>query len=599
MKIPALILCLAAFAGGLALGADGYQVAARIQPDQGITETHQIRLILQATGAGQPKLTPPQLSKLTNLTVVGGPSQNFNSVWSNGRFSSTSQLIYMLQPNGPGPAEIPPLELLIDGKPHRTKPIRFTVGKVSGGVPPSAGNRRASPTTRGEADVFVRAELASRDVWVGESVPLTVSLYVAERERTPSNPQWTSEPALSSFWVETLDVDPNTESYAQTLEGRRYSVYPISRKVIVPQTAGDFEIEPFVLSMQVRAGRSRDRFDIFSFGSTRTIARKSQALNLAVKSLPAAGRPAGFGGAVGAFSMKVSLDRTETAVNDAVALKVTVEGQGLLQAVEPPALDLPGDVKVFDPEIHASSRTSRGRLVSRKSWEWVLVPLAPGQIQLPDLRFHYFDPGSGTYKQATEALEPLVVRRSDEPVDVPQARGDIQLQRRDLAFIKSLDGRLSRGRPRAHARTLFVVLLGLPLAWVPLAVLVGRRRAHLQQNRGLARSRKAGARARKRLRSAKKKLETGASAEFHQEVAGALVDYVADRFDRSSAGLTYELADELLASRGLEPELRRAFRGCLETCDFARYVPAAGQGERRGEILAEAVSLIGRLEKAC
>ena len=80
----------------------------------------------------------------------------------------------------------------------------------------------------------------------------------------------------------------------------------------------------------------------------------------------------------------------------------------------------------------------------------------------------------------------------------------------------------------------------------------------------------------KRLRAAEKMDETS-SAEFHEEVARALVEYIADGFDRSAAGLTYEMADELLASRGLDPELRRRFRSCLESCDFARFVPASAR----------------------
>jgi hypothetical protein len=76
------------------------------------------------------------------------------------------------------------------------------------------------------------------------------------------------------------------------------------------------------------------------------------------------------------------------------------------------------------------------------------------------------------------------------------------------------------------------------------------------------------------------------------------VGYVADRFNRSATGLTYDLAEELLASRSIDPDLRRRFRSCLETCDFARFVPASGKAERRAEVLDEAVELVERLERA-
>ena len=72
----------------------------------------------------------------------------------------------------------------------------------------------------------------------------------------------------------------------------------------------------------------------------------------------------------------------------------------------------------------------------------------------------------------------------------------------------------------------------------------------------------------------------------------------ADRFDRSAAGLTYEIADELLSSKGIDAELRGRYRKCLETCDFARFVPASAETGRRTEVLDEAREIVERLERA-
>jgi hypothetical protein len=137
----------------------------------------------------------------------------------------------------------------------------------------------------------------------------------------------------------------------------------------------------------------------------------------------------------------------------------------------------------------------------------------------------------------------------------------------------------------------------LPLLLVPLVILIGRRRARLQQDQGLARSKRARSRAKRRFRGAQRRLESPDAAAFHENVARTLVEYIADRFNRAAAGLTYDIADELLASRGIAPELRRRFRSCLETCDFARYVPAAAESARRTELLKEAIAVVEALEK--
>jgi len=594
--------------GGLALAlglatsvvaqTDGdYRIRVYLQPDQEITEQQTVRLVIEADGPVGSNLSVSGLSKLVNLQVVGGPQHEFESSWSNGRMTSRTSVAYTLMPRAAGPAEVPSLSVDVAGKITGTRPIRLDVKPAPAGLPPgrSSGSPR-SGAGEGRADVFLRAQLGSTEVWLGESVSLSMLLYRGEQIATP---QWAGQPALSSFWVEEIEVDPEGEATRSTVEGRPYVVFPMVRKILVPQTTGKIEIEPFIMQIQVpvRRGDPFERF--FSFGRTRSVVRKTQPLTLTVRALPAAGRPDDFSGAVGTFSLEASLDRPEAAVNDAVSLTAAVEGDGFLRAVSPPVLDLPPDIKVFDPKVSSSSRSVRGRLISRKTWEWILVPLVTGEMKIPELRFEYFDTASGAYRTATHDPLALLVRQNGDGPAGSTARGDIRLQRRDLAFIKPLRGTLRQDATRAHKRSLFVALALLPLAWAPVLVFVGRHRAKLQQNLGLARSRRARTRARQRLRAAGKHVESSDAASFHAEVARALVEYVADRFDRAAAGLSYQLADDLLASRGLEPGLRRRFRACLETCDFARFVPSAAATERRAELLSEAGELIEQLEKAC
>ena len=53
-----------------------------------------------------------------------------------------------------------------------------------------------------------------------------------------------------------------------------------------------------------------------------------------------------------------------------------------------------------------------------------------------------------------------------------------------------------------------------------------------------------------------------------------------------------------LAARGVDAELRRRYRGCLERCDFVRFVPEAARVERRTEVLDEADAILAELERA-
>lgn len=591
LVLAALLLAVA----GAGARAQDYQVTAFVRPDTNISDGRPIQFIIQVDGAGSPQVRPPAIPALENLEIVGGPNTNSQFSWRNGQASSQYQLIYALVADGPGPARIPALQLEVDGKSYTTEPIEFSVQASATGPPPAPGSPRPDAAESGDVhDVFLRAELGAREVWVGQPVPLAVTLYTAERI---SDWGWRSQPGFSDFWVETMTVNPDAEAFGAEIGGRSYTAYPVDRKVLVPPIPGRFEVEPYVAQLRVQRG-SDSPFRLFSLDRGEVVIRRTEPLELRVRQLPQ-DQPDGFGGAVGNYRLRATLDREETAVNDAVALRATVEGEGFLRAVEPPVFEPPPDVKVFDPKISESTSEIRGKVTSKKSWEWVIVPLTPGDLELPELRFPYFDPARGEYREAQSERLDLVVQRAETGPDVGPARGEIQLQRRDLAFIKSRRGQLAELHARAHERGLFLTLLLLPFGLFPLVVLLGRQRARLRRDVGLARFRKAGARARKRLRAVRRRLKQAEPAAFHEEVARTLVEYVADRFNRSAAGLTYEAANDLLASEGVKPEPRRRFRSCLETCDFARFVPAASKSERRAELLDQALAVIEELEKAC
>jgi len=592
--LTARAFCLALLLLGTAgsVGAQEERVRAYIRP-QAVDDATRIKLVIEIRDFGGSQVEPPYVPrKMTNLRVIGGPSTESKFQWSNGRGSSTYKLVYTLLADGPGPAEIPAIVVKVSGRPYRTEVIRFEVAEAKNLPRPQAPAPRArSQPTAETADVFLAAELGAANVWVGQPVSLTVKLFTAE---SISNPNWKQQPSFGNFWVESLGVLPDYGRYQTRIGDRAYTVFLFDRKVLIPLSPGEFEIEPYAMRMDVRLP-GRDFFNIF--GRSREILRKTRPLQLQVRELPG-GAPEEFSGAVGDFEIHAALDRNETTVDDAVALRVTVDGEGSLRLATPPRVSAPADLKLFEPRVTDSFDLSGGELRSKKNWEWIVVPLAPGEVRLPEIRFTYFNPATESYETARTESILLAVSKSVRREDGPSARAGVQQQRRDLAFVKLLRGSLAQEYPRAHQRGVFVTLLVLPLIWVPLVVVIGRRRARLQQDQGLARSRRARTRARRRLRVARRNLEQTDSAAFHEEVARALVEYVADRFDRSATGLTYDVADELLASKAVDSGLRREFRGCLETCDFARFVPSAGKTERREETLDQAEKLVERLERA-
>jgi hypothetical protein len=239
--------------------------------------------------------------------------------------------------------------------------------------------------------------------------------------------------------------------------------------------------------------------------------------------------------------------------------------------------------------------TGADHLGARRSWEWVVVPLAPGTLKIPPPTFDYFDPASESYRQLKGDLPDLTVRRGSGSGESIVARGEVQANTKDIAFLKLRRGPLAEARPPLHRRGWFVALLLFPLVLTPAGIAYGRRRERFLRDHGFARGRRAARRAAKRLdRAANRAGDSKAS--FHEEVAGALVDYVADRANRSASGLTYDQLDDILAAKGVPPEPRRRYRSCLETCDFARFVPDSGKPQVVADLVAEARAILRSLE---
>ncbi|ANM28883.1 hypothetical protein ABI59_03600 [Acidobacteria bacterium Mor1] len=576
-----------------AAAQEGVRLQAFVQPSAGITEADAFNLIIRIEADKQLPSPRAKLPRLQNLKLLGGPQTSQQMRWINGKMTNSVTLTYSLYPDGPGAARIPPVEVTLGAETFRTDPIDLQIARS--GSRGGGGTRESLPADG--VDAFVEARLLEEGpVYVGQPVTLLVTLF---SRPSPSGFSFRQEPTFANFWVENDTVDPDGEAYRATANGKTYRAFPMVRKVLIPSSAGSFTLDPYIGQFQVRTGRGDDFFDLFSRGRSRTVVRKTRPIELTVKRLPESGRPEDYGGAVGQFSLDVKMDRNEAAVDDAVSLRVTVRGEGFLKSVKAPLLDLPPDLKVFPPQPEESMRLRSGKLVASKSWEWILVPLASGEMRLPGVRFPFFDPESGSYRTLQAEPSVLTVSRGDRSGSGGAAatRGEIQVQRTDIAFIKARRGDLRTRAPRLHQQPWFLALIGLPWLLVPAIVAAGRWHSKRSADHGQVRARRARATARRRLQEVRGKLDGLESDAFHGEVGGALLSYLADRFGTSASGLTYDRVDELLREREVDDGTRKEVRTMLEASDFARYVPGAGDRGQWGQTLDRAAELVDRLER--
>jgi len=606
-------VCLVAAA--VALGSSPVaaqdQVSVRAMVDrQEMSEGEDLRLTVEIIGPSLDKVGPPDMTVLEDFELSAGPSVSTRYQWINGASTSSRSYTYALTPKKLGHVTIPSLGVLVQGRTLRTRPIDVTVGprgaiRAPNQPPPAtprgAGPREGSQGSQGRQaapiSLRLRAEVDNRSAYVGQQITLRL---VLDTQTEVLNAGPLDNPTFPGFWAEEIKLPDQPEVRRVTLDGAPWNEITLMKRALFATTSGSLSIPPMAWQVQVRR-RSSDPFESFFFTPTETVTRRSDTLTVTALPLPAAGKPAGFSGAVGSFSLALSTDRTASKVNDAVGLKIKIAGEGSLGSVVAPPIPELADFKRFDPKISSTSSVTDDRLRSEKTWDYVVIPLAPGTQTVPPVEFSFFDPKTKAYRTVASQPVSIQVAKGDEtpgsalPV---VAQSDVRLLRRDMHYLKlAPDGLRDRSHP-FHRSPLFLVLLIVPVA-VDLTLWGwARGRDNSPEAARSRRERRARGVARRRLRDARRQMRPPTARAFYASVAQTMTDYVGDKFGAAGAGLTHQKIEELLAGSGAPEELRAAYHHCLEACDFARFAPSSSdEGEMR-RVLASAEETLAGLERS-
>jgi BatD DUF11 like domain len=591
---------------GLRLAAaQDVSVRARVDRTR-VAQDEDVVLSVDILATSYDQAAPPDVSRLADFEIRSGPNVSSRFQWINGQTSASRTYSYVLHPRRTGTLTIPALGLLIQGRTYRTRPLQVEVvpghGTAGGVAPPAAppvapGQPPAQQGQATGADVSVRGEVDLTTAYVGQQV---TARFLLDTRTEVLNLALKDTPTFPGFWAEDVKLPENLDMRRVQVRGENYIEYTLMKKALFPTSSGTLTIPGVTYQIQVRR-RGQDPLESFFFTPTETVVRKTAPITITVLPLPRDGRPDDFSGAVGQFNLSVSADRKETKVNDAVGVKVGISGEGNLNAVTRSPLPEISDFKQYDPKISSSSSVQGDRLRGEKTWDYVLIPLAPGDQSIPAVTFSYFDPKARTYRSVTSSAIPIQVARGEAgsggayPV---MSQSDVRAVRRDIHYIKLAAGRLRDESRPLYRSPLFLVLLTLPIVADFGAVMTARRRGMAAANARSRRERRARSVARRRLREARRQMAPASSRAFYAAVAQALTEYMADKFDIPAAGLTHDRIEELLASRGTPAGLRTAYHRCLEACDFARFAPTSSSGDQMVKTLAEAEETLVALERA-
>ena len=399
---------------GVSLSAQEIEFTASVKPVVSVGETFILTFSLNAQGMN---FRGPQIH---GLNILSGPNASTNSSIRsiNGRTTMTITYTYsyILQATKEGNISIPAATVTVEGKSYRSNAsnIRVQAGATNSRQPGQAskpGSQQA-PAQGGVQtnanDVFLKAYLSDAKPYQGEGIIVTYKLFTRVPIAQISISKLSS---FQGFWSQNLLRDNERfPQYNQTINGEQYIVAEIRKIALYPLKAGKLTIDPLEVDCVAQIKRqTRQRtgdpiFDDFfnnSFFSssyaTVEKALKSNSLKINVKPLPLENKPASFGGAVGSFSFKSEIDKTELQTNEPVTLKFTISGKGNIQLIEKLNVSFPPDFEVYDPKIVSDYKTTASGVSGKQSFEYLIIPRKAGTFTIKPVTFSFFDLAKQAY----------------------------------------------------------------------------------------------------------------------------------------------------------------------------------------------------------
>jgi hypothetical protein len=547
----------------------------------------------------------------TDFEYRGGPftSQSQSTQIINGSMTSTFNLsfTYQLRAIKPGKFTLPAATIKVGGKTIKSGTKVIEVVKGTAQAPqsqapqsnPAAGNEPAP-----EGLIFARTLVSKKTAYIGEPILVTQKIYSQKRIANITD---FKQPSYDGFWKEDIDIGQlklSREAYGN----KTYYTVTMNKMLLFPQKAGKLELGSFntkaVISI-VRTRKARDQWEQWMYGNTvRTSENTNVEINspkvyITVKPLPEKGKPAGFTGVVGSFTMRATTDRNTVNANDAINLKIKVSGTGNIDLLDVPKPVFPPDFEVYDPKINSKSENTIAGVKGSKSYEYLIIPRNEGEYVIPPVKFSYFDSGKGKYITLTSDTFRIKVGKGKGGVYTAGStvanREDIKYLGKDIRFIKT---KVKRWQPAGYHffnSTTHLMIIGLlPLLLIAALVITKKIRKD-RADVVTMRNRKATKVARKRLHNAGKLLKANDRNGFYIEISKVLWGYLSDKFNIPMAELSMDNVREKLSDM-MDGETIDEIIKVLDHCEFARFSPGTESTEMQ-DIYDETMEIISKIEK--
>lgn len=586
------------------------EVTLRASAPEVVVNGDQFRLTYTVNSQDVKDFLAPQAK---GFDVLMGPSRSQQSSTQiiNGKVSSSRSITYtyILMAVSEGTFNIPSASIEVDGEKIFSNPLTIKVlpkdkedansNQDNSGI--SSRNQKSSGRIT-DNDLFVLATASKTKVHEQEAILVTYKAYTTVDLRQLLGKM----PDQQGFYVQEVELPTQKTFKLEHYKGRNYNTVVYRQYVLFPQKAGRLEIPAVTFDAVVaqRVAVSDDPFEaFFNGGGYVEVNKKIVAPKVVINVEPLPSKPEGYSGGVGTFTMKSDISTTELKANEAVTIKLTINGTGNMKLVSAPEVKFPHDFEIYDPKIDDNYQLTADGLSGTKTIEYLAIPRHAGNFTIPPIEFKYFDIKSESYKTLKTDAYTLKVNKGDGSSANQQVIADftnkesVKVLGTDILFIKTGDSALMQKGKYFFGTTAYYLWYIIPFVLFIVFVVIYRKQAVENANVARVKTKKANKVATKRMKLAGKLLSENKVNEFYDEVLKALWGYISDKLNIPVSKLSRDNIEAELAGHGVSEELIKEFIGALSECEFARYAPG-NQNEAMDKVYSASVDVISKMENS-
>lgn len=333
-------------------------------------------------------------SPLLNSFIIARTEVSSQTSMINFKTSRTTNWQIVLIPRAIGNLTIPPLT--VDG--HSSQAINVQVIKQG-----STGSTQ-------QQDIFITAEVSSKDIYVQQLVTLTVKLHVGVQLQRGS----LTEPNLLGATIEQVGKDQESENI---INGKRYRI--IERTyAITPEKSGELVLETPMFSGDVMV-QSKRRSGFLSFGETKPVNVLGEKLTLNVRpipdSFPINANSSWLPSELLSLHEEWQPDPSEFKVGEPITRTIMLTAAGLGKAQLPKIImEAPAGLKIYPDQAELHSNLTKERLISQKRQNFALVASHAGEYTLPKITIAWWNTITNKYQQAILPEQTIVIKANPD-----------------------------------------------------------------------------------------------------------------------------------------------------------------------------------------